>query len=331
MLDANELVREVVKLLSRTIREDIDLNTRLDPSLRKVEVDPGQFHQVLMNLAVNASDAMPDGGVLTIETLNVDVTDEQARVAAYPIEPGSYACLRVCDDGIGMDPKTVSQIFEPFFTTKEPGRGTGLGLPSVFGIVKQSGGFISVESKHGVGTTFEIFLPRAIGSPSDEPIVGPPRSVGHGRGETVLVVEDDPALRRLFCRVLEGGGYYVLQAANGEEAIRIVGNFDGSIALLVSDVIMPVMSGLEMAERLAHINPQLRIIFTSGYTEEEIGRHGNRIAAGAFLQKPISPKLLLSKVREFLDFDPAEFQADSSAAIPDSGFGASPSGGPYTG
>jgi PAS domain S-box-containing protein len=305
VLDANELVREVVKLLSRTIREDIDLNTRLDPALSRVEVDPGQIHQVLMNLAVNARDAMPHGGVLSIETLNVNVSRADARSSSHPIEPGAYACLRVRDNGMGMDPETAAQIFDPFFTTKEPGKGTGLGLASVFGIVKQSGGHISVESEQGVGTVFEIYLPQATREQPEEAKVAA-RSVGSARGETILVVEDDPALRKLFRRVLDGGGYNVLQAANGEDALRVVSNHNGNIELVMSDVIMPVMSGLQMAEHLARTNPGLRILFTSGYAEDEIGGHGFQIPPTAFLQKPIAPRELLTAVRDFLDSASAE-------------------------
>jgi PAS domain S-box-containing protein len=314
VLDANDLVREVAKLLSRTIREDIDLNTHLEPSLRKVEVDPGQIHQVLMNLAVNARDAMPNGGVLTIETLNVDVTAADARAAAASIEPGAYTCLKVSDNGMGMDPATAAQIFDPFFTTKEPGKGTGLGLASVFGIIKQSGGYITVETEQEVGTVFEIYLPSATHEQSVE-TDGGTRLAGSARGETILVVEDDPALRKLFRRVLDGGGYTVLQAANGEDALRVIGNHDGNIELVISDVIMPVMSGLQMAEQLARSHPRLRILFTSGYAEEEIGRPGLQIPPSAFLQKPIAPHALLTTVREFLDSGPTEYGRHGSVGI----------------
>jgi signal transduction histidine kinase/ActR/RegA family two-component response regulator len=314
VIDPNEVVREVVRLLGRTIREDIDIITGLDPSLLRVVVDPGQLHQVLMNLAVNARDAMPDGGTITIESENVDVTAGDTRPTLRELNPGSYACLRVKDSGTGMDEATRAQIFEPFFTTKEVGKGTGLGLATVYGIVKQSGGDIRVESVRGEGTSFEIYLPQA----SVDQQVAPPapaQSAQPGGGETILAVEDDPALRKLFRRVLEAHGYTVLQAGNGEDALRVAEHHDGKIDLVISDVIMPVMSGVEMAEKLAARYPGLRILFTSGYAEEEIARHGLQASGTGFLQKPVIPDVLLRTVRECLDSGSSEYEQPNTLGV----------------
>jgi nitrogen-specific signal transduction histidine kinase/ActR/RegA family two-component response regulator len=314
VIDPNEVVREVVRLLGRTIREDIDIITGLDPSLRTVVVDPGQIHQVLMNLAVNARDAMPDGGTITIESENVDVAIGDMRQSVRELRPGSYACLRVKDSGVGMDETTRAQIFEPFFTTKEVGKGTGLGLATVYGIVKQSGGDIRVESMPGVGTSFEIYLPQA---PIDQQVApaAPAPAAQPGGGETILAVEDDPALRKLFRRVLEGRGYTVLQAGNGEDALRVAAHHDGRIDLVISDVIMPVMSGVEMAEKLAARYPGLRILFTSGYAEEEIAHHGVQASGTGFLQKPVIPDVLLRTVRECLDSGSSEFERPNTLGV----------------
>jgi PAS domain S-box-containing protein len=296
--DLNSVVVEVGKMLSRVIGENIRFHTRLDASLGLVKADPGQIEQVLMNLVVNAKDALPGGGNVCIETRNADF-DESFALQQLGSCPGPYVMLAVSDDGVGMDEEVQQHIFEPFFTTKEKGKGTGLGLAMVYGIVKQSEGCISVESRPGHGTTFRIYLPRAEGAaPASASTLGATPLRGQ---ETVLLVEDEEMLREVTRELLETGGYRVLAAGSGEEALQISAQHEGGIHLMITDVIMPGMSGPELAKRLATVRPETRVIFVSGYTDEAIGDHGVLDPGTCFLQKPFTPAALEGKIRELLD------------------------------
>jgi PAS domain S-box-containing protein len=305
VVDLNVLVRNLEKLLRRLIAEDIKLNMTLDQNLARVKVDPGQMEQVVMNLALNARDAMAKGGVLTIETANTEV-DETYPQKIVVMPPGRYVMLAVSDTGSGMTAETQARIFEPFFTTKEPGKGTGLGLSTVYGIVKQSEGFIWVYSELAQGTTFKIYLPAV----HDEPEAVLPQEARSDREavgtETILVVEDDDALRQLTKQVLESRGFTVLMAANGDEAFSIAQNYDGPIHLLLIDVVIPGASGRVTAERLLRHREGLKVLFMSGYAGSAMARYGLLDAGTPLLQKPFSPKMLLQKVREILDDSPNE-------------------------
>jgi len=299
VLELNAIVSSAEKMLQRLIGEDIGLVTVLAPDLGAVKADPGQLEQVIMNLAVNARDAMPEGGKLTLETANMEL-DATYTAEHTPVRPGAYVVLSVSDTGVGMDEQTKRRIFEPFFTTKEQGKGTGLGLATVYGIVKQSGGFIWVYSEVGHGTTFKVYFPR-VDEPADvaQRAATLPASV---RGtETVLLAEDAAALRAVARRVLERGGYTVLEAPSGKTALDLAVEHDGRIHLLITDVIMPEMSGRQLAERLKEQRPELKVLFVSGYTDDSIIRHGILEPGIAFLQKPFSPEVLARKVREVLD------------------------------
>jgi signal transduction histidine kinase len=303
VLDLNGIVRETEKMLIRLIGEDIDLKILTAADLGRVKTDPGQIEQVLMNLAVNARDAMPRGGKLTIETANVDL-DEAYAGTHVSVRPGSYVRLAVSDTGTGMDRDTLAQIFEPFFTTKGPGKGTGLGLSTVYGIVKQSGGNIWVYSEPGRGTTFKIYLPR-VAQAAEQPARDrrPPRM---SRGtETILVAEDEAVLRELVRHILETSGYTVLVAADGAEAMATCDRHAGPIHLMLSDVVMPQMGGRELAERLAAVRPDMKVLYMSGYTSDAIVHHGMLKPGTHFLQKPFTPEGLTTKVREVLDQDSA--------------------------
>ncbi|HYK82683.1 MAG TPA: PAS domain S-box protein [Gemmatimonadales bacterium] len=300
VLDLNALVSELEKLLHRLLGEDVALATELEPMVGHIKADPGQLEQVLMNLAVNSRDAMPRGGRLTIETRNVDLDEAYAR-DHYPVQPGKYVLLAVSDTGTGMTAEVQAHLFEPFFTTKEKGKGTGLGLATVYGIVKQSGGFIWVYSEVGHGTTFKIYLPRV-----DEPAgvaaggtAAPPPVVGGT--ETVLLAEDEAPVRAVARQVLERHGYQVLEAASAEAALDIANRYSGPIHLLLTDVIMPGLNGRELALRLATLRPEARVIYMSGYTDDAITRHGVLEAGQAYVQKPFTPDLIARKVREVLD------------------------------
>jgi CheY-like chemotaxis protein len=299
VLNVNTVVSGTEGLLRRLLGEDIDLMIVLTPDLGRVKVDPGQIEQVITNLAVNARDAMPQGGKLTIETQNVEVDEDYARQHEIAVTPGSYVLLAVSDAGIGMDNVTRSRVFEPFFTTKDPGKGTGLGLSTVFGIVKQSRGFIWVYSEVGHGTSFKMLLPRVTEAADlDRPA---PTVVSSSGTETILLVEDNTALRKLATRVLEPAGYTVLGAAEGTEALRLLEGHEEPVHLLLSDVVMPGMSGRKLAEQLAQTRPRMKVLFMSGYTGDTIVRHGVLDAQVPFLNKPFTAAALLRKVREVLD------------------------------
>ncbi len=300
VVDLNTIVAHMDKMLRRLIGEDIELVSRPGPDLGRVRVDPGQIEQVLMNLAVNARDAMPDGGKLTIETANV-VFDARYAQRHSDVAPGSYVLLAVTDTGVGMTPEVRARVFEPFFTTKGTGRGTGLGLATCFGIVKQSGGHITVYSEPGHGTTFKIYLPRVEDQLDTAPSVTD-SSGARGGQETVLLVEDEPAVRELASLILGDLGYRVVTASNGVDALRIAEACEaGEIDLLLTDVVMPEMGGKELADRLLSHHRNLRVLYTSGYTAEAIARRGVLEAGIAFLQKPYSSAALARKVREVLD------------------------------
>jgi PAS domain S-box-containing protein len=297
VLDLNVLVTDSTKMLKRLLGEDIEVITSLDPTLGHVTADAGQLHQIILNLAVNARDAMPRGGHLSIETQNVVLDEEQLHLS---LQPGAYVMLAVSDNGSGMDQETLSRIFEPFFTTKESTKGTGLGLSTVYGIVKQSGGSIFVYSEPGRGTTFKIYLPR-----SDKAVsatMEPRVEVDTLRGsETVLVVEDEEAVRKLIEQALRKYGYRVIEATNGTEALRVCEHHDPPIRLMVTDVVMPGMSGRELAARVREQLPDLRVLYMSGYTDDTVIRHGLLDASMFFLQKPFTPSALARKVRQTLD------------------------------
>jgi PAS domain S-box-containing protein len=300
VLDLNTVVVEIEKMLRRLIGEDIELRTALDPTLGSVKADPGQIEQIIMNLAVNARDAMPEGGKLVIETSNAELDDTYA-LQHPPFNPGRYVLLAVTDTGIGMSEETKTHIFEPFFTTKEIGKGTGLGLSTVYGVVKQSGGYVWVYSELGRGSVFKIYLPRV------------DQSVQHSRPrelapelfrgtETVLVVEDEEAVRTLTRSLLEEGGYTVIEASNGTRAMEVAGAYSGAIDLLLTDMVMHGMNGRVLAQKMLAAHPGMKVLYTSGYTGS-FSFDGELFDAGAILvQKPFSRETLLRKLREALDF-----------------------------
>ena len=298
VMDLNQLVAGLGVMLRRLIGEDVDLRLVMGPDLGRVNADPGQVEQIIMNLAVNSRDAMPKGGTLTIETINVDL-DETYVKSHIAVRPGPYVMLAVSDTGIGMDEETRAHLFEPFYTTKTEGRGTGLGLSIVFGIVKQSGGNIEVYSEPGQGTSVKIYLPRVDqAAPAEEE--GFTQTARRG-SETVLLVEDEDMLRRLVRETLEREGYTVLDAAGPAEAQRICHAFKGPIQLMVTDVIMPKMNGRELADRLARLHPEMRVLYMSGYTDNAVVANGVLQGVMPFLQKPFTPAALTRKVREMLD------------------------------
>ena len=298
VVDLNDTVFKADRLLRRVLGEDIEFRTSLDPALGAVRADTGQLEQVLMNLAVNARDAMPSGGKLTIETRNVWLDAEY--VLRHPsVLPGPYVMVAVSDSGHGMDAETQARIFDPFFTTKAPGKGTGLGLATVYGIVRQSGGHVWVYSEVGRGTSFKVYLPRA-DEPPTLPAEASRAAEPRGGTETVLLVEDDESVRRLSRRVLERGGYTVIEANEGAHALRLAEAHEGPIHLVITDVVMPGMSGREVAERIASVRPGAEVLFTSGYTDDAIVHHGVLDDGMAFLQKPFDPYTLLQAVRDAL-------------------------------
>jgi signal transduction histidine kinase/ActR/RegA family two-component response regulator len=299
VLDLNEVVAEVSKMLRRLVGEDVEVVTVLAPSLGRVLADAGQIQQVLMNLAVNARDAMPSGGKFLIETANVEFDEEYVAVHADTTS-GPYVLLRVTDTGVGMDDDVRQHAFEPFFTTKPEGKGTGLGLSTVYGIVKQSGGGIWVYSEPGKGTTFKIYLPRVT-----EPAETQNQLTRHAgsslRGaETVLVVEDQPDVRQLTIDVLKQYGYTVLEAANGDEALLVSEDFRDPIHLMITDVVMPGMTGRELAARIESLRPDMKTLYMSGYPDDIIAHQGVIEPGVAYLSKPFAPRALAEKVCELL-------------------------------
>jgi two-component system cell cycle sensor histidine kinase/response regulator CckA len=313
ILDLNSVVTENLKMLNRMIGEDVDLVMMPGADLGAVRADSGQIEQVIMNLAVNARDAMPSGGKLTIETSNVRLDEEYARVHS-PLQPGDYVMLAISDTGAGMDQETQAHIFEPFFTTKGT-KGTGLGLSTVYGIVKQSGGYIWVYSELRKGTTFKIYLPRVAGAGervAPVVVVEKPHKTEPGT-ETILVVEDEANLRYLARLFLEKQGYKVIEAADGAVAVQIAVAHEGTIHLLLTDVIMPGMNGRELAQRIAEIRPNVKVLYMSGYTENVIGTNGMLDAGVRLLQKPFNLRDLKDKVREVLDASPIPPEVAMSA------------------
>jgi len=302
-LDLNASVLGLEKLLKRLMGEDIEMKTIVAAGLGTMKADPAQVEQVLMNLVVNARDAMPTGGRIIVETSNVDL-DRTYASEHVTVKPGRYVMLAVSDTGTGMSAETAAHIFEPFFTTKGGTKGTGLGLATVYGIVKQSGGYIWVYSEPGQGTSFKVYLPRVTEAPQPAPTT-PTRAAALMGSETLLLVEDDEMVRNLARRMLEARGYTVLSASRGEDALGVVERHDGPIDLLVTDVVMPGMSGRSVAQRLLELRPGLKVLYLSGYTDDAIVRHGMLEPGIAFLQKPFSADALARKVREVLDARPA--------------------------
>jgi two-component system, cell cycle sensor histidine kinase and response regulator CckA len=297
VVDLNRIVADMEKMIKRLVPENIDLLIVLDPATRSVKVDPGQIEQVIMNLVVNARDAMPKGGKITIETGTAELNEAYCR-SHLDVTPGRYTRISLSDNGHGMDAATRGHIFEPFFTTKEQGKGTGLGLSTVFGIVKQSKGHIDVYSEVGRGTTFKIYLPETGGSAA---ATGARLDFVRGGKESILVVEDEDGVRGLVHDILESNGYSVLLARHGKEALQLCENPSHKIALIITDVIMPEMGGPELIERIRKSYPAIKVIYASGYTDRAIIRNGELPEGVNFLQKPFSPNALLQRVREVLD------------------------------
>jgi signal transduction histidine kinase len=302
LVHLNDLVVNVETLLQRVIGEDVELGVDLDPTLQPVRVDPGQIEQVLMNLAINARDAMPSGGHLSLQT--------SSRLLAQPLQlqdvvlpAGPYAFVGVTDTGTGMPPDIVARIFDPFFTTKEPGKGTGLGLSTAYGIVRQTGGAIVVDSQPGRGTTFGLYLPCADG-PAEALLEGGPATqtpAPVGGSETVLIVDDEPGIRALVCRALEPLGYRVLQAANGVEALSVLGQQAGAIHLLITDVVMPVMGGRDLVTRVSEVHGRMPVLLLSGYPDSSQVEFAIPNHVQAFMMKPFTPAVLARKVRDLLN------------------------------
>lgn len=310
VLDMNEVVAGMIRMFSRVIGENIEMAFLPGSSLGRVKADPGQIEQVLLNLVVNARDAMPDGGRLTIETSNVDL-DRGYSAKHASTEPGPYVMLTVTDTGCGMDAETQSHIFEPFFTTKGPGKGTGLGLATVYGVVKQSGGYIWVYSEVGHGTTFKIYLPRVVAEVDRTAPDTDSRDLARGT-ETILFVEDEHSVRELVREYLCGNGYTVLEAPDGTEALKVTSAHDGPLHMLITDVVMPHLSGPELAAKIGALRPGVKVLFVSGYTDDTVFRHGVLEGGVAYLQKPFNLKALAQKIREVLSGQPV-------AAVPGAG------------
>jgi CheY-like chemotaxis protein len=293
-------VTDVEKMLRRLIGEDISLTTNLDADLGMINADPGQLEQVLINLAVNARDAMPGGGALTITTDNAELSDEHGD-RHLGAKAGRYVMLAVTDTGSGMTKEVQQRLFEPFYTTKGAGKGTGLGLATVHGIVKQSGGDVYVYSEIDHGTTFKVYFPRLAKVTEATMTTSEYRAVAPRGSETLLLAEDDEALRALGARVLTNLGYNVLVARTGGEALRIVAEHQGTIDLIATDVVMPEMNGSQLVQRVLEARAGMKVLFMSGYTDDEVMRRGVIDGQTAFLQKPFTPDLLAHKVREVLD------------------------------
>jgi PAS domain S-box-containing protein len=299
VLDLNEVVTKMDKMLRPLLGEDIELLIVQPPDLGRVKADPGQIEQVMLNLAVNARDAMPGGGKLTLETANIDL-DESYALNHAEVTTGPYVLLAVSDTGCGMDAETQSHLFEPFFTTKEKGKGTGLGLATSYGIIQQSGGYLWFYSEPGRGTTFKVYLPRVQEVP--EPVAVNQAQAGPAVGsETVLLVEDETSVRLLVRGVLEARGYTVLEASRADEALRICQQHPGPIQLLLTDVVMPQTMGPALAESLLVLRPKMKVLYMSGYTDHAVFGDGTLLAGISFLQKPFTPETLAQKVRRVLD------------------------------
>jgi signal transduction histidine kinase/CheY-like chemotaxis protein len=302
VLNLNEIVTEFEPVLRRAMSADCDLVLRCAPDLGPVKADPGQLEQVLLNLALNACDAMPHGGTLTVETANLALTPEYVRQkAGVQVRPGPYARISISDTGHGMSRETLGRIFEPFYTTKPVGQGTGLGLATVYGLVKQADGYIWVYSEPGIGTTFKVYLPIITPDEAVEPVSEEGSTLGSG--ETVLVVEDEPDVRRMAARSLAEAGYSVLEAAGGEEALAIVLEAGSPLRVVLTDVVMPDGNGRELGARIAEIRPELPLIFMSGYTDEDVIRRGLLERGQRFIQKPFSPEALARLVHDALRAD----------------------------
>jgi len=299
VINLNPLLQNLEKMLHRVIGEDIELVTVLAEDLKRTKADPGQIEQILLNLAINARDAMPSGGKLTIKTTNVSM-NETYGLNHIGLNPGQYVMISITDTGLGMTQEVKERIFEPFFTTKEIGKGTGLGLSTVYGIVRQSGGHIWVDSKPGRGTTCKIYLPRI-----DEPVAEVKEKEVSGLpcgDETILVVEDEEEVRKMTAKILRKQGYKVLEASQGKEALSLCGEQEDSIHLMVTDVVMPEMTGMELAKRFMHFYPEMRILYMSGYTSDRVDVGQENIGKGIeFIQKPFTIDRLARKIREVLD------------------------------
>jgi two-component system, cell cycle sensor histidine kinase and response regulator CckA len=299
VLDLNVVVLDMDKMLRRLIGEDIELSTVLGPDLGRLKADQSQLEQVLLNLVVNARDAMPQGGKLLIDTQNMVMDEAFVRRYPYPVQPGPYVCLTVTDSGIGMDAETKARAFEPFFTTKEKGKGTGLGLSTVYGVVKQSGGYIDIYSAPGAGTTFKIYLPRVDDAITTDAPTG--AATSFTGNETILLAEDESSLRTLTRNTLELCGYKVLEAKDGLEALEVSERFKGPIDLLLTDMVMPGMGGRQLAQELTRRRPEIRLAYMSGYTGQAVGSQGPVDPGSVFLLKPFTRELLTRKIREALD------------------------------
>jgi len=291
-------VAESQSVLLRLIEENIQIVTVLEPSLGMVSADPTQMSQILLNLVVNARDAMPQGGVLRVTTANAALDDRYPEETSGEVRAGNYVMLEVSDTGEGMDENTRRHLFEPFFTTKGPGKGTGLGMAMVYGIVKQSDGVIRVESALGMGTTVRVYLPRVEGAGAQQ--AEQEMRASHLCSGTVLLVEDQENVRRYVALVLESMGYHVLEADCGPQALSLAGSHEGGIDLLLTDVVMPGMTGPSLAQQLQPRQPGIRVLYMSGYTDDVAGRHGV-LEGGAYLQKPFGTEALAQKVREVLE------------------------------
>jgi PAS domain S-box-containing protein len=305
VLDLNQVVRDFVPALRRTVGAEFELELLADPAIGRIKADRGQIEQVLLNLTLNARDAMPQGGRLTLETGSVTLTEQYPSFKAdVAVRPGNYVVLMVTDTGYGMDPSTLEHAFEPFFTTKPVGQGTGLGLATVYGIVKQSGGYVWAFSDPGKGTTVKVYLPEV------QETVAPPVSVqpvlGSSAGETVLIVEDEESVRTMIARTLELEGYQIREAGHGQEALELLERQPETVDLIVTDLAMPVLNGRELAERVAGRRPDLPVLFISGYTDDEMVRRGLIEPNKPFLSKPFTPEVLAAKVRMLLDQAAAE-------------------------
>jgi two-component system cell cycle sensor histidine kinase/response regulator CckA len=297
ILDINSIVADVEKMLRRLIGADVELEIIPDPTVGKVKADRGQIEQVILNLAVNARDAMEQGGTLRIETRDSDLDENDSKRLRYVV-PGHYVMLQVSDTGMGMSPEVQSHIFEPFFTTKEQGKGTGLGLATVYGVIKQSGGYIWLQSEVGKGSTFQVYLPRVEGAATDATRIDP-LFKKHEPG-TILVAEDEPPLLKLTCNTLRESGYKVLEAENGARAIEAAAQYEGDIQLLLTDVVMRGMNGRELADKMLAARPQIKVLYMSGYTDGAVATHGVLESGIVILRKPFTRKQLQQSVGEIL-------------------------------